>query len=127
MPISLLSEEEAIRDRLKERHLALASHDRPAMEKLLHDQYFYVIDNGSAYNKETFLNGCFNQSMSYDAAGPQNIGITIDGIIATVSFMLEGDYEIRKGSLSRGKFASFHTLAKIDGAWIFLSGHTERV
>jgi hypothetical protein len=127
MPISLIPEEEAIRDRLRERHLALASHDRAVMEKLLHNQYFYVIDNGSAYNKETFLDGCFNQSMSYDSDGPQNILITIDGIIATVSFTLEGEYEIHKGSLSRGMFESFHTLAKIDGEWIFLSGHTEKV
>src|SRR5580692_11016 len=104
MSISLIPEEEAIRDRLTERHLALASHDRPAMEKLLHNQYFYVIADGSAYNKETFLNGCFNQSMRYDSGGPQNILITIDGIIATVSFTLEGEYEIRTGSLSHGMF-----------------------
>ncbi len=117
-----MDDTEILHDRIQERHRSLVLNDRATMETLLHDQYYYINAVGQTYNKEQFLNNFFDQPTAIDTDLPHNVSIEIDGTMATVSYKLEGVFTVA-GRLHQGTFEISHTLAKINGEWIFLAGH----
>jgi hypothetical protein len=110
------------------RYKALQENDRATMELLLHPLYTCLTPWNSVLTKQQFLDQFFDQLEPYVLSdSPIVLDLEILSPIARTSVVeLSGHGQVG-GRRVDGTYQTSHTLIKLNGAWIFLAAHFDKV